>query len=110
MPALVVAGAAMTCTFGAAPATLAVLPANRVTGEGPPAATVNDMVPMTNIPTFGMCSSLANPQVASATSAASGALTPQPCIPVTSGPWAPGGSQRHDRGPVSAGGDVEVHV
>ncbi|HRW05750.1 MAG TPA: PAAR-like protein, partial [Caldilineaceae bacterium] len=33
---------------------------------------------------------LSNPQVAAATSAALGVLTPQPCIPVTTQPWAPG--------------------
>jgi hypothetical protein len=32
----------------------------------------------------------ANPQVAAATAAAMGAFTPQPCIPATSSPWAPG--------------------
>ncbi|HEV8379797.1 MAG TPA: DUF4280 domain-containing protein, partial [Tepidisphaeraceae bacterium] len=36
---------------------------------------------------------LANPQVASATSAAMGVLTPQPCIPVTTSPWTPGASK-----------------
>jgi hypothetical protein len=37
-----------------------------------------------------MCSSLANPSVASATSAAAGVLTPMPCSPVSPAPWAPG--------------------
>jgi len=40
--------------------------------------------------TFGMCSSLANPTVASATSAAMGVLTPMPCVPLTPAPWVPG--------------------
>ncbi|PJF34207.1 MAG: DUF4280 domain-containing protein, partial [Phototrophicales bacterium] len=47
--------------------------------------------PGINIPTFGMCSSLANPTTATATTAASGVLTPTPCIPVTT-PWTPGSS------------------
>jgi hypothetical protein len=55
-----------------------------------PAANIMDHVPMTNIMPFGMCSSPANPQVAAATAAALGVLTPQPCIPATSAPWVPG--------------------
>jgi hypothetical protein len=37
-----------------------------------------------------MCTSPANPQVAAATAAALGVLTPQPCIPMTTAPWVPG--------------------
>lgn len=86
----VVSGAALACSFGAGPGTLTVLPARRVTAGGPPAATIQDMVPMTNISPFAMCTTPTNPQVAAATSAAWGVLTPQPCIPVTTSPWAPG--------------------
>jgi hypothetical protein len=86
---LVVNGALMQCTFGMAPSALIVLPANRVMA-GTPAANIMDNKPMVNIPTFGMCQSLANPTVASATAAALGVLTPMPCIPMTSAPWAPG--------------------
>lgn len=82
-------GAMLKCSFGAAPGTLAVLPANRVL-TGTPAATIMDHVPLVNVPSFGTCSSLGNPTVAAATSAASGVLTPQPCVPVTGTPWAPG--------------------
>jgi hypothetical protein len=49
-----------------------------------------DHISMVNIMPFGMCLSLANPQVAAATSAALGVLTPQPCIPMTMTPWVPG--------------------
>jgi hypothetical protein len=45
---------------------------------------------MDNIPTFGMCITESNPEVAAATAAALGVLTPMPCIPVTADPWAPG--------------------
>ena len=92
MPQLVCNGASMNCTFGLAPSTLIVPPTKRVNVSNQPAANIMDHLPMTNIPTFGMCSSLANPTVASATAAASGVLTPMPCIPVTSAPWTPGSS------------------
>ncbi len=90
MPQQVVAGASMMCTFGAAPSVLSVLPANRTLTGGPPAANIMDNKPMVNIPPFGVCMSLANPTVASATAAALGVLTPMPCVPVTAAPWAPG--------------------
>jgi hypothetical protein len=89
MPKLVTAGAMMTCSFGVAPSALIVTPENQLLA-GAPAATIMDNIPMKNIPPFGMCSSLANPTVASATAAAMGVLTPMPCIPVTSAPWVPG--------------------
>lgn len=90
MGQLVVAGAALQCSFGVAPGTLNVLPANRVTGAGPPAANILDSKPMVNIVPFGMCTSMSNPQVAAATAAAMGVLTPMPCMPATVAPWVPG--------------------
>jgi len=89
MANLVCMGALMQCSFGAAPASLSVLPTNGVL-TGTPAANIMDHVPMLNIMPFGVCSSLANPTVATATTAALGVLTPMPCIPVTSAPWLPG--------------------
>lgn len=85
-----VSGGLAMCTFGIAPAPLTFLPLARVTIEGRPAGTVMDVVPMVNIPAFGMCTSLSNPQVAAATSAALGILTPMPCVPMPAGPWKPG--------------------
>ena len=82
-------GASMMCSFGAAPSTLVVLPTNKVLA-GTPAANIMDNKPIVNIPPFGMCMSLANPTVASATAAALGVLTPMPCIPVTTAPWVVG--------------------
>jgi hypothetical protein len=83
-------GAMLMCSFGAAPSSLVVLPANRVMAGGPAAANIMDNKPMVNIPPFAMCSSPANPMVAAATAAALGVLTPMPCIPATAAPWAPG--------------------
>jgi len=83
-------GAMMTCSFGVAPSSLSVVPAKLVMAAGKPAATIMDNVPIVNIPPFGMCSSLSNPTVASATAAALGVLTPMPCVPVVPAPWAPG--------------------
>jgi hypothetical protein len=90
MPLQVVNGAQLMCSFGAAPSSLVVLPANREQCGNQFAANIMDHVPMTNIMPFGVCMSLANPQVAAATSAALGVLTPQPCIPATASPWVPG--------------------
>lgn len=84
-------GAMMMCSFGLAPATLMVLPQNRVVTMQP-IANIMDNKPMINILPFGMCNSMANPQVAAATAAALGVLTPMPCIPTTTAPWAPGSS------------------
>jgi hypothetical protein len=92
MPKLVVNGASLKCSQGTSPATLSVLPTNGSEGEEQPAATVMDHLPMVNVPPFGMCQTLANPQVAAATSAAMGTLTPQPCVPVLPTPWSPGAS------------------
>lgn len=82
-------GAMIMCSFGMAPSTLTVLPQNKIVTTQP-IANIMDNKPMANILPFGMCSSLANPTVASATAAALGVLTPMPCIPVTTAPWAPG--------------------
>jgi hypothetical protein len=90
MPMQVVNGAQLMCTFGAAPSVLTVLPVNCVMDNSVPAANIMDHVPMMNIMPFGVCMSIANPEVASATAAALGVLTPMPCIPATSAPWVPG--------------------
>ena len=90
MAVLVVDGAIVACTFGAAPSALAALPANPTRGSNGASATIMDFAPMVNIQPFGICSSPANPQVIAATSAAAGVFTPQPCIPATASPWVPG--------------------
>ena len=90
MPKHVCMGALLQCSFGVAPSSLVVLPANKVMTSYVPAANIMDNKPMVNIMPFGMCTSPANPQVAAATAAALGVLTPMPCIPNTTAPWAPG--------------------
>ncbi|HEX8722795.1 MAG TPA: DUF4280 domain-containing protein [Pyrinomonadaceae bacterium] len=82
-------GATLQCSFGVAPSSLVVLPANR-TLTTTPAANIMDHAPLVNVMPFGMCSSPANPTVAAATAAALGVLTPMPCVPATAAPWVVG--------------------
>lgn len=89
MGLMVVDGALLTCSFGAAPSALGVMVPTVKAGKKP-ACNIMDMAPMANIKPFGVCQSMANPTVASATAAALGVLTPMPCVPVIAGPWAPG--------------------
>jgi uncharacterized Zn-binding protein involved in type VI secretion len=99
-------GALLTCSFGVAPSSLSPLPVSRVMIEGKPAATITDSAPMVNIPPFGMCTTLSNPTVASATAAALGVLVPMPCVPVTM-PWVPVAPRTMVGGkPVLASGSV----
>lgn len=79
-------GALCLCSFGLAPAVLNVLPTG-VTIQGRPAAVIDNCTPL-NLPTFDMCNSLSNPEVAAATAAKFGVLTPMPCVPVLT-PWLP---------------------
>lgn len=90
MPKLVVLGATLECSMGTAPAKLNVLPADRIDAADAAAASIDAHVPQVNVPAFAMCRSPSNPQVAAATAAASGVLTPQPCVPVLPSPWSPG--------------------
>jgi hypothetical protein len=83
-------GCTLSCSFGVAPSPFVAdgLGLPQVLGALP-AATIMAIVPFTNVMPFGMCQSMANPTVASATAAAMGVLTPMPCVPVIAGPWAP---------------------
>jgi Domain of unknown function (DUF4280) len=86
----VVANAQVMCSFGTSPQPLTAIPMGMpVQAGGQLAATIQDFKPMANIKPFGMCTTPSNPQVASATAAAQGVLTPMPCVPVTT-PWKPG--------------------
>lgn len=89
MPTALCNGATMMCSFGVAPAALVVLP-TKTAYAGPPTANNVASAPVANVPTFGACSSMANPVVAAATAAALGVLTPMPCVPLTTAPWLPG--------------------
>jgi hypothetical protein len=82
---LVCTGAALQCSMGSSPATFSATSQSVVAPTG--AGTVSD-TSASNVPTFGMCQSLSNPQVAAASSA--GPLVPQPCSPVIVAPWSPG--------------------
>jgi len=86
MPTQVCTGASLQCSFGTAPSAFAASGAD--VSATAAAGGITDVTPA-NVPPFGLCTSLANLQVASATNAASGVLTPQPCLPVLS-PWTPG--------------------
>ena len=83
-------GARLACSMGTAPSVFNATP-KVATANGKPVGTVQDFAPFMNIAPFGMCQSLANPVVASATTA-SGVLTPMPCVPATAAPWTPGAS------------------
>ena len=75
------------CSFGLAPAVIQIPPTSQVLIQGRPAATIMDMSPA-NIPSFDMCNTLSNPEVAAATAAKLGVFTPMPCVPVLT-PWLP---------------------
>lgn len=89
MPELVTNGALLSCNQGLAPSAL-VVEQPQTTCSGMPVATIMEFVPETNILTFGMCKSPANPVVAAATAAAMGTPTPAACIPNIVAPWTPG--------------------
>lgn len=89
MPLQVVTGAVTTCTMAIGAGTFIATP-KCVMSSYRDAGNIMDHKPMVNILPIGACTSLANPAVAAATTAAMGVLTPQPCIPNTPSPWVPG--------------------
>jgi len=86
MGQLVVGGAIISCSFGAAPMPLTITPEKMVTA-GAPVATIMDFKPMANIPSFGACTAQTNPAVIAAKA---GGSPTAPCVPVTTTPWTPG--------------------
>lgn len=89
MGSQVVTGATLQCSLGTTPSSFAA--SGTAVSASAPAGVISDTSPA-NVPPFGLCQSPANPQVAAATAAASGVLTPQPCQPVLT-PWTPGSAQ-----------------
>lgn len=86
-------GCSIKCSFGSSKASL------KVPGPARPAC-IGDCRPYVNIPTFGLCRSMANPVVSSATMAAqagqgyssqpgAGQIVPGVCIPVLASGWTP---------------------
>lgn len=84
MGVVVVNGAKITCPFGTTPCRMTVTSNSNCLGDSKPVATIMDV----SLSSFGMCSSMVNPQVAAATAAAMGVLTPQPCSFVPAGVWS----------------------
>lgn len=84
MSIIVNTGSMMKCSFGQLPCVFNASPGTVLAKT--PVGTIFD-ISITNIATFGMCTSLSNPMVASATAAALGALTPMPCIPLITNAW-----------------------
>lgn len=83
----VVQGAKMKCMFGSQDSTLQVPLDHKAFINGKAQANIMDFKPMMNVPSFGMCKSLANPTVAAATAANYGRLQEMPCMPVIVAPW-----------------------
>jgi len=91
MALLVCMGATLRCSFGTVPSSLLIAAPHRTfVGPVPAVANIMDNMPISNIVPFGMCTTVSNPAVATATTAALGVLTPMPCVPVTPAPWTPG--------------------
>jgi hypothetical protein len=88
VPDIVTAGAELLCTFGSLPSRLAV-ERREEDGYVHSTATVQDFEPGINIGSFGLCSSMKNPDVADA-SERDGTVVPGPCVPVVERPWVPG--------------------
>jgi hypothetical protein len=90
VPRPLTTGAVLQCSMGAIPSVFVAdpLPGTPMVLGGAATATVAQILPANILP-FGRCKSMANPEVASATAAAQGALTPMPCTPMVAAPWTP---------------------
>lgn len=89
----VVSGASIGCTMGLGSGTLNATSQVKIQFNGATVATKDD-VGAQNLGPCGMCTSMGNPAVSSATAAALGVLTPQPCTPMAGGPWQASGTTK----------------
>ncbi|NLL06008.1 MAG: DUF4280 domain-containing protein [Clostridiaceae bacterium] len=87
MDSYVVEGATLKCSFGSRTSKLKIPMKHEVYINDKTQGNMMDYAPMVNVSPFGMCSSLANPTVASATAANQGVLRKMPCIPSIASPW-----------------------
>lgn len=88
MSELITTGTSIKCPLGDAEVPFVATHNPFYVIGGKPVGNIDDGEPLINIPSFGLCKSMANPAVAAATAAALGVLTPQPCVPVTKA-WMP---------------------
>lgn len=86
----VVGGASIKCSMGQGPGVLNATSQSVCIAGGKPVVIIKDTAPFLNVGSCGMCISMMNPAVASATAAALGVLTPQPCAASVMGMWSPG--------------------
>ena len=86
----VTTGSTAEYTCGTTPAELIADFDTLATAGGSIVLTIDMIVAEVNIPSFGDCDSLLNPEVSTATAAADGVLTPMPCVPVVVDSWTPG--------------------
>lgn len=90
MPELLTSGCMLTCDCGSDPMPFNALDLpGKPTVDGLPAATIEEIVPGVNVPSFVMCLSELNPAVMLETALAEGVPTPAPCEPVIVTSWVP---------------------
>src|SRR6185437_8420019 len=89
MPLLAVENALLACDKGSLLSPLGVMStAPPVNATKKLAAEIEDWKPAINVRSFGMCSSMENPEVQAATEENKGVLTPMPCSPKTTTNWS----------------------
>lgn len=97
MSTYVTSGAKLKCSFGNKESALNAAD-KEIYINNKNQANIMDFKPNINIFSFGMCSSLANPVVATATALNNGILKKMPCIPLLTAPWIYGKIDVHIQG------------